>query len=77
MKEIYRLFKVQALKHTDENKEHFRVFHNGLNNLFREAKKKKMKFKEAEGNPLKTWQMIHSINGQSPNILPYKVTVKD
>ena len=35
-----RLFKLQALKPRDENKEHYLVFRNGLDNFLYEAKKK-------------------------------------
>ena len=51
-----RLFKLQVLEHTDENKEQYRVIRNGLSNFPREAKKRyfSYKFKEAEGNSLKT-----------------------
>ena len=56
-----RLFKLQALEPTNENKEQCRVFRNGLNNFLREAKKSycSFKFKEAEGNSFKTWHNYH------------------
>ena len=74
-----RLFKSQALRPTDENKERYRAFRNCLNNLLREAKQKyfSMKFNDVKGNPLKTWQIIRNVIGQRSNILPTEVTVNE